>query len=60
MSLLSDMNEVRRACERTSDEDRLDEEEDLKINRLRVRDESERRGIVLFAEDRSSGGLWSY
>jgi hypothetical protein len=54
------MNEVRRACERISDEDRLDEEEDLKINRLRVRDESERRGIVLFAEDRSSGGLWSY
>jgi len=60
VSLLSDMNEVRRACERISDEDRLDEEEDLKINRLRVRDKSERRGIVLFAEDRSSGGLWSY
>jgi hypothetical protein len=54
------VNEVRGACERVSDEDRLDEEEDLKINRLRIRDECERRGIILFAKDRSSGGLWSY
>jgi hypothetical protein len=39
------VNEVRRACEHILDEDRLDEKEDLKTNRLRVRDD-ERRGIV--------------
>jgi hypothetical protein len=45
VSLPSDVNEVRRACEHILDEDRLDEKEDLKTNRLRVRD-YERRGIV--------------
>lgn len=46
VKLPSDANEVRRACERISDEVRLDEKGDLKIYRLRVRGDA--RGGALF------------
>ncbi len=49
--LPSDASDVRRACERRSGEGRLDEKEDLKIDRLQVHDDA--RGGPVFCLGRT-------